>query len=110
MDGGRADWQAVAHAETLLDLRRDAEAEQRFRDVLAGDPTSGRALLGLARALNRQDRHAEAEAAVRSALALDPENGEALADEEPLAPRREFTDPDEWRTAAESLRRSLLTT
>ena len=44
------------------------------------------------------------------ALALDPESGEALADEEPLAPRREFTDPDEWRSAAESLRRSLLTT
>ena len=77
MDSGRADWQAVAHAETLLDLRRDAEAEQRFRDVLAGDPTSGRALLGLARALNRQDRHAEAEAAVRSALALDPEHAGA---------------------------------
>jgi len=44
------------------------------------------------------------------ALALDPENGEALPDEEPLAPRREFTDPDEWRATAESLRRSLLTT
>jgi hypothetical protein len=41
------------------------------------------------------------------ALALDPENGEAL-DEEPLSPRREFTDPDEWRAAAEALRAALL--
>ena len=68
------DWQALARAETLLDLRRDAEAEQRFRDVLASDPQSVRALLGLGRALNRQDRHEEAESAVRSALALDPEH------------------------------------
>lgn len=43
------------------------------------------------------------------AIALDPETGEALA-EEPLAARREFTDPDEWRAAAESLRARLLTT
>jgi hypothetical protein len=42
------------------------------------------------------------------ALALDPENGEALPDEEPLSPRREFTDPDEWRAAAEALRATLL--
>lgn len=42
------------------------------------------------------------------ALALDPENGEALPDEEPLSPRREFTDPDEWRAAAEALRAALL--
>jgi hypothetical protein len=41
------------------------------------------------------------------ALALDPESGEAL-DEEPLSPRREFTDPDEWRAAAEALRAALL--
>jgi hypothetical protein len=41
-------------------------------------------------------------------LALDPETGEAL-DDEPLAPRREFTDPDQWRAAADELRRSLLT-
>ena len=68
------DWQALAHAETLLDLRRNAEAEQRFRDVLASDPESVPALLGLGRALNRQDRHEEAEQAVRSALALAPEH------------------------------------
>jgi Flp pilus assembly protein TadD len=68
------DWQALAHAESLLDLRRDAEAERRFRDVLAGDPESVPALLGLGRALNRQDRHDEAEAAVRSALALAPDH------------------------------------
>ncbi len=71
MDG---DWQAIARAETLLDLRRDAEAEQRFRDVLVRDPESVPALLGLGRALNRQDRHDEAERAVRSALALAPEH------------------------------------
>lgn len=69
-----ADWQALAHAETLLDLRRDAEAEQRFRDVLAANPESVPALLGLGRALNRQDRHEEAERVVRSALALAPED------------------------------------
>lgn len=77
MDSGGADWRALAHAEQLLDLRRDVEAEQRFRDVLTGDPGSGRALLGLARSLNRQDRHAEAEQVVRSALALDPEDAGA---------------------------------
>jgi hypothetical protein len=43
------------------------------------------------------------------ALELDPETG-AAADADPLAPRREFTDPDEWRAAAAELRRSLLTT
>lgn len=69
-----SDWRAIAHAESLLDLRRDAEAEQRFRDVLASDPESVPALLGLGRALNRQDRHEEAEQAVRSALALAPEH------------------------------------
>ncbi len=42
------------------------------------------------------------------ALVLDPESGEALPDEEPLSPRREFTDPDEWRAAAEALRAALL--
>jgi hypothetical protein len=42
-------------------------------------------------------------------IALDPETGEAL-DDEPIAPRREFTDPDQWRAAADELRRSLLTT
>lgn len=74
MSSGGEDWRALAHAEELLDLRRNGEAEQRFRDVLASDPESVRALLGLGRALNRQDRHAEAEQAVRSALALDPEH------------------------------------
>ncbi len=43
------------------------------------------------------------------ALELDPETGEA-AGAEPIAPRREFTDPAEWRAAAEELRRALLTT
>jgi len=41
-------------------------------------------------------------------LELDPETGEAAAPE-PLIPRREFDDLDEWRTAAEQLRKSLLT-
>ena len=42
-------------------------------------------------------------------LELDPETGAAAA-AEPIAPRREFTDPDEWRAAAYELRRALLTT
>jgi hypothetical protein len=42
-------------------------------------------------------------------VALDPQTG-AAADAEPLAPRREFTDPDEWRAAARELRSALLTT
>ena len=41
-------------------------------------------------------------------LELDPATGEA-ADAEPIAPRREFTDPDEWRAAARELRRAILT-
>lgn len=64
----------MAHAEQLLDLGRDAEAEQCFRDALVGDPASARALVGLARALNRQGRHSEAEEAVRRALELAPED------------------------------------
>lgn len=69
------DWRAVAHAEQLLDLRRYAEAEQRFRDVVTTQPESIDGLLGLARALHAQDREREAEAAARSAVALDPERG-----------------------------------
>jgi hypothetical protein len=42
-------------------------------------------------------------------LELDPETGEP-ASPTPLAPRREFSDPDEWRAAADDLRRRLLTT
>ncbi len=42
-------------------------------------------------------------------LELDPETGEA-AGADPIAPRREFTDPDEWRAAAQELRRAILTT
>ena len=41
-------------------------------------------------------------------LELDPATGEA-ADAEPIAPRREFTDPAEWRAAAQELRRAILT-
>jgi hypothetical protein len=43
------------------------------------------------------------------AIELDPDTGGA-ADRNPFAPRREFTDPDEWRAAAAQLRASLLTT
>lgn len=68
------DWQAIARGEHLLDLRRHAEAEQCFRDVLARAPESVPALLGLGRALHRQGRDDEAERAVRSALALSPED------------------------------------
>ena len=42
-------------------------------------------------------------------IELDPETGEA-AGEDPIAPRREFSDPDEWRAAAQELRRAILTT
>jgi hypothetical protein len=42
-------------------------------------------------------------------LALDPETGEALG-AEPIAPRREFTDPERWREAADELRRRILST
>jgi Flp pilus assembly protein TadD len=68
------DWQALARAETLRDLRRDAEADQRFRDVVAADTQSVDELVGLGRALNRQDRNDEAEQTVRRALALAPED------------------------------------
>lgn len=40
-------------------------------------------------------------------VVLDPETGEATG-ESPLAPQREFTDPEEWRAAAERLRGELL--
>jgi hypothetical protein len=46
---------------------------------------------------------------VLETLALDPGTGEVVS-EEPLVPRREFTDPDEWRAAATELRGRLLTT
>lgn len=68
------DWQAIARGEHLLDLRRDAEAEQAFRDMLVDEPESVPALLGLGRSLHRQGRDEEAERAVRSALALAPED------------------------------------
>lgn len=42
-------------------------------------------------------------------LELDPETGE-VARIDPLVPRREFSDPDEWRSAADELRKRLLTT
>ena len=43
------------------------------------------------------------------AFQLDPETGEASSPD-PIVPRREYTDPDVWRAAAEELRQSLLTT
>lgn len=42
-------------------------------------------------------------------ILLDPETGEAATSGEALVPRREFSDPDEWRTAAAALREALLT-
>ena len=66
----------LQHAETLLELGRPIEAEERLRHVLAEDPEHLPALLALARALHDQDRDAEAESAARSGLALDPDNGE----------------------------------
>lgn len=42
------------------------------------------------------------------AIQLDPETGESASDEA-IAPRRVFTDPDEWRAAADELRRTILT-
>lgn len=46
---------------------------------------------------------------VLEGLDLDPETG-GVASDEPLVPRREFSDPDLWRAAADELRRNLLTT
>ncbi|MGD9695711.1 MAG: hypothetical protein AB7V42_08635 [Thermoleophilia bacterium] len=43
------------------------------------------------------------------AFELDPDTGEATGSE-PLAARRDFTDPDQWRAAAKDLRDRLLTT
>jgi Flp pilus assembly protein TadD len=74
MGGVDGDWQAIARAEKLLDLRRDAEAEAAFRDVLVHDPESVIALLGLARALDQQGQHAQAEQVARRAVALAPED------------------------------------
>lgn len=73
MTGVDGDWRAIAHANALLDLRRPAEAEQGFREVLAGNPESVEALTGLARALNEQGQHGEAETVVRRAISLEPE-------------------------------------
>lgn len=70
MDG---DWRALAHADALVALRRPAEAETMYRGVLATDPESVRALLGLGRALHALGRDDEAERVVRSAVALDPD-------------------------------------
>ena len=39
---------------------------------------------------------------------LDPDTGDVTG-EGPVAPRREFTDPDAWHSAAEDLRQALLT-
>lgn len=66
----------LQHAETLLELGRAVEAEERLRSVLASDPENAHALLTLARALHDQDRDPEAEAAARSGLALDPDHAE----------------------------------
>jgi hypothetical protein len=41
------------------------------------------------------------------AVELDPRTGASAADD-PIVPRREFTDHDAWRAAAEELRRALL--
>ena len=45
---------------------------------------------------------------VLEAYQLDPDTDESV-DEPPIAPRREFTDPDAWREAAAELRQRLLT-
>jgi Flp pilus assembly protein TadD len=74
VDGGGAEhWRDLAQAESLMDLRRHAEAAAAFRDVLARDPESVQAMLGLGRALNHLDQQEEAEQVVRRALALSPE-------------------------------------
>jgi hypothetical protein len=41
------------------------------------------------------------------AVELDPQTGEPAA-EDPIVPRREFTDHEAWRAAADELRRALL--
>ena len=45
---------------------------------------------------------------VLEGLQLDPETGD-VAGEASVAPRREFTDPDAWRSAAADLRQAMLT-
>lgn len=61
------------HAETLLDLRRPQEAERRARAALAGDPTSGRALSTLVRALLAQERNEDAVHVARALVAAAPD-------------------------------------
>jgi tetratricopeptide (TPR) repeat protein len=68
------DWRLLAHGETLLELGRAPEAEQRFGSVLAHDPDSVPALIGLGRALSAQGQHRDAEDAVRRAVSCEPDN------------------------------------
>lgn len=49
-------FRGLQHAETLLELGRPAEAEERLRGVLASDTEHVVALLTLARAANRPPR------------------------------------------------------
>ena len=64
----------LARAETLLDLGREAEAEQRLRSLLTTHPESAPVLVALAHALHRLDRLGEAEDAARRGLAAEPEH------------------------------------
>jgi protein O-GlcNAc transferase len=66
------DSDAVLHLASLyLNLRRSAEAENKFRDVLNMQPTSAKAALGLAQSLDAQNKP-EAAAAYQKYLALEP--------------------------------------
>lgn len=64
----------LAQAEVLIDLGRDAEAEQRLRTLLAGHPESAAVMLALARAVHRQGRDHEAYELAGRVVALNPES------------------------------------
>jgi tetratricopeptide (TPR) repeat protein len=71
------DVETVIHLGHLyLGLKRYADAEAKFHDALEFEPKSPQALLGLAQALDSQNKP-EAAAAYRDYLAVKPEDGAA---------------------------------
>jgi Flp pilus assembly protein TadD len=67
----------IARADALYALGQSTQSEAAFRAVLALDPTSVRARVGLGRTLTRSDPHA-AEAEFLKAVAGEPDNVVAL--------------------------------
>lgn len=71
------DAEAVLHLASLyLNLKRPADAEQKFRDALAVQPNSAPAALGLAQCLDAQNKP-EAADAYQKYLALHPDDAAA---------------------------------